>query len=233
MTTDLVTLIRSVVRDTLVGHRTASLGVVTKLHAHAADPDLSNGEVDLRLRDTGTELFRVPVVAPRIGTACPPNVGDLVVVHFLDGDINRALVHGAVHNDTQRPPPAKAQEFVHVSPDARSPGVRRAELTFPNGDSFTLDDVALTLEMGKTKVTIAHDGSVEIASAAKITLSSSAAAEIEAKGSLTLKAGGEVSVEGASVAITGKAGAKIDGGAKLDLKGGLVGIAGQTDFAPA
>lgn len=162
MTTDAITLIQAIIRDQLRSFKTAELGVVTAVYPHESGPDKNNYECDVRLRDSGLELKRVAVCTQRVGAAAIPNPEDLVLVQFLHGDVHSALVVGRVYNDQDRPPEAKPREFVYVSPDAAESGVRRLYLEFPNGNKLLLDDDKLFLEMGATKLTVRHDGEVEV-----------------------------------------------------------------------
>jgi phage baseplate assembly protein gpV len=164
MSNDTISLIQAVVRDQLRSFKTMELGVVTKLYSHESASDKNNYECDVRLRDSGLELKRVPVSTQRIGAVAIPNKDDLVLVQYLNGDIHSAVVAGRVYNDQDRPPEAKPHEFVYVSPDDPESGIRRAYLEFPKDNKLRLDDDKFVFEMGKTKVTIKHDGEVEVKS---------------------------------------------------------------------
>ncbi len=161
---DMVSLLQAVIRDQLQGFRTAELGVVTQVYSHVNTSDKNNYECDVRLRDSGLELKKIPTVTQRIGAVAVPNKDDLVMIQFLNGDIHSAFVTARVYNDTDRPPEAKPREFVYISPDKEEKGIRRVYMEFPNGNKFLLDDDKLVLEMGKTKVTINHDGAIELKS---------------------------------------------------------------------
>jgi phage baseplate assembly protein gpV len=165
MTSDAIDVIEAVIRDQLRGFKTAELGVVTALYPHESAGDKNNYECDVRLRDSGLELKRVPVGTQRIGGVAIPNIDDLVLVQFLGGDIHAGFIVGRFYNDKDRPPQAKAKEFVYVSPDAAESGVRRMYLEFPNGNTLTLDDDKLLIEMGQSTLTINHSGDIVVNSA--------------------------------------------------------------------
>jgi phage baseplate assembly protein gpV len=164
MSTDVVDLIQAVIRDQLRSFKTSELGVVTQVYSHESSSDKNNYECDVRLRDSELELKRVPVSTQRVGSVAIPNKDDLVLVHYLNGDIHSAVIIGRFYNDKDRPPQAKPHEFVYISPDKAESGIRRIYLELPNGNKFLLDDDKIELEMGKTKLTINHDGSVEVKS---------------------------------------------------------------------
>jgi hypothetical protein len=159
---DLVALVQAIVNDTLEGFRTAELGVVTTQHSHEAAADNHNYECDVQLRDSGLELKRVPIATHRVGAVAMPNAGDLVLVQFLNGDINSAVVTGRLHTDQVRSPEAKPAEHVYVCTDDEDSGIRRFYLELPKSNKLTVDDGKLALEMGKTTVTIENDGKVDI-----------------------------------------------------------------------
>ena len=238
---DLVDLIRAVVRDQLASVRVAELGVITETFPHADGGDSNNYECSVRLRDSGLELHRVPVATGRIGLAAIPNVDDLVLVSFVGGDIHGPVIVGRLYNDVDRPPEAKDHECVYVSPDAAESGVRRAALQFPNGNAVDLDDDAVVLTMGGTTVTVKHDGDVAIEAKGKVQVSSGGSTEVSsdgdisltASGGVTIKASRDVKIEGLSVSIKAQTTAKLEGGASANVKAPLVGVAGTTSFSPS
>jgi hypothetical protein len=162
MSADAVSLIQAIIREQLRAFKTTELGVVTNVYSHEADSDNSNYECDVRLRDSGLELKRVPVSTQRMGAVAIPNSDDLVLVQYLNGDIHSAIIAGRLYNDHDRPPQAKSGEFVYICPDDAQSGVRRIYLEFPNGNTLLLDDDKLVLQMGKSTITVKHDGDIEI-----------------------------------------------------------------------
>jgi phage baseplate assembly protein gpV len=233
MTADAVGVIRAVVREELRGFHFAELGVVTRAYPHESGSDANNYECDVRLRDTGLELRRLPVATSRLGVVAIPDPGDLVLVQFLRGDIHAAIVTGRLYNDAIRPPEARAREAVYVSAHPAESGVRRVYLELPNGNTLTIDDDALELEMGGTTLTIKHDGDVIVESRSKLTLRSQGDALLESQGKLELKAASDVSVKGLNVSLKAMANASIEATAAASLKGPSVKIAGMIDFSPA
>ncbi len=97
---------------------TVELGVVTAVFPHAADDDKDNYQCSVRLKNrkqpdgSDFELLRVPVATPYIGFAAIPNVGDLVLVSFIGGDINAPVITGRLYNDEDRPPANKSRELL-------------------------------------------------------------------------------------------------------------------------
>ena len=97
---------------------TTELGIVTAVFPHADEGDQDNYQCSVRLKnrkmpDGGDfELRKVPVATLYMGLACIPNVGDLVLVNFIGGDINAPVVTGRLYNDEDRPPANKKDEFL-------------------------------------------------------------------------------------------------------------------------
>jgi phage baseplate assembly protein gpV len=164
MNYDLVELIEAIVRHQLRAFRTAELGVVTHVYSHEQGGDKNNSECDVRLRDSDLELKRVPVCTGRVGAVAIPNPDDLVLLQYLNGDIQQAVITGRLYNDAVRPPQAKPHELVYICPDAAESGVRRLYLELPKNNTLLLDDDKLVLEMGRTRLTIKNDGEVELKS---------------------------------------------------------------------
>jgi phage baseplate assembly protein gpV len=195
---DLIGIIQATVRDELRGYRTAELGVVTDIHPHASAGDRNNDECDLRLRDSGLELKRVPVATQRIGAVAMPNVGDLVLVQFLAGDVHSAIVTGRLYNDEDRPPEADAHEAVYVSPDPAASGVRRFHGEFPKDNVVHLDDDELRIEMAGTTLQVKHDGDIVGTSSTKLVLTDGSSNSVTvdvAPGQVTVKGAVKVVVE--------------------------------------
>lgn len=237
---DLVEILQAVVRDELRSLRIAEAGVVTAIFPHESGSDSNNYQCSVKLRDSGLELPRVPVATARIGFAAIPSVGDLVLVHFVGGNLHGPVISGRLYNDVDLPPESKAAECVYVSPDAAQSGVRRLYLEFPNGNKLTLDDDKLLLEMGDTKLTINHAGDVELNSNAKVTIKSQGNMEfnsqgdisVTAGGSLSLKAQSDLKLEGLSAGMKAQTSAQVEGGASTTVKGPLLSLAGTTSFSP-
>ena len=84
--------------------RASLLGVVTEIFPHASEDDDNNYEVTVRLKHEDLELRRVPMAVGHIGIAVPPRLDDLVMVQFINGDINQPVVTGRFYHADERPP---------------------------------------------------------------------------------------------------------------------------------
>lgn len=207
MSAELLATIQAVVRHELARRCPAELAVVQEQHPHAADSDRDNYACTVVLRGSGLVLRRVPVATGRVGAAAIPAVGELVLVQFLGGDLNRPVITGSLYDDEDRPPAnADGQLVLHLPSGAgEDEAVRlvlstaeRRELSIALGGGLSLalrdDDPAVELEVdgGAAKLTIARDGGIKLESRGNIAIEG-AEVSVTATGKLTL--------DGASIAI--------------------------------
>jgi len=165
--TDPVTIIRAIVRDELKSVRLGDLAVVTSAFPHAAG-DANNYECNVRLREGNLELRKVPIATPHVGMVSAPQVGDLVLVSYVGGDPNRAIVIGRLYSDQARPPVHKDKEWWVESP-------LQGQKT-----SLAIDDKgAVVITAGKTVVKVNQDCKVEISGEEDL--------KVEVKGNVALK----------------------------------------------
>jgi phage baseplate assembly protein gpV len=229
---DVVGIIRSIIREELKSHRTTELGVVTKLFPHASDGDKNNYTCNVMLKDTGLELQNVGIATLRIGVAAIPDVNDLVLVQFIGGDINSAVVTGRVYNDENRPPVASEHEYVYVSPHDKDSSVRRVYLEFPNGNIFLLDDDKLEIEIGKNKVVVENSGDISVESSGKLKIEAKGDITVNTKGKLSLDASTDINISATNISIKSKASSSVEAGASTIVKGATVSLKGMTSFSP-
>lgn len=222
---DLIEILRAVIRDEMERRRAPELGIVTEVLARESESSDNNHQVKVRLRDSGVELQWVPVAVGRLGLSLLPQVGDLVLVVFVGGDLNSPVVVGSLYDAQVQPPVAKPAEVVYQPTDAQDASLRRFHLELANGSTLTIDEDKLTVALGGTEVVINRDGDVAIKSAAKLTIQTQGDMSLEASGNLDLKAQGNVTVSGVSATVEGQGSAK--------LKAPAVSLAGNTQFSPS
>jgi phage baseplate assembly protein V len=146
---ELISILRAIVRDELRSLRLGDLAVVSAVSPHSDEGDAHNHECDVKLREGGLELKRVPLATPHVGMASAPRVGELVLLSYVGGDPNRPIVVGRLYSDEARPPKHKADEW-------------RVEAT-PGGTSLAIDqEGSAILTAGKTLLTLKKDGTVEL-----------------------------------------------------------------------
>lgn len=219
----IVPVLRAIVRDELPAAGPIDLGTVTEVATNDGGSGDRNTEANVRLRGSALELQRVPVAAGRAGLSSVPRVGDLVVVAFVGGDLNAAVVLGTLHTDAVHPPDAKPQEVVYEVPDPAEAGVRRLAVLLPGGSTLTVEDDKVVIELSGSVVTI-DGGNVSVVADQGITLESKGDISIKAQGDLSLEAGASATLK-ASASLT----AESSGAAKL--KGATTTIAGVTSFS--
>jgi len=222
---ELIPMLRAIVREELTRYRMPELGIVSTSFPKTDDSGDGNHQVNVTLRGSGVELQRAPVAVGRAGWSALPRTGDLVVVAFVDGDLNAPVVLGTVYDNTLRPPKAEALELVYQPPDDEDSAVRRMHVELPGGSSITYGDDKLTITSGGTEVIVEKDGDVSIKSAGKVT--------IESQGDINLEAAGNVSIKAQQNATLQGLQASVEGQAKATVKGASVGINGMTSFNPS
>ena len=218
---DVITLLRAIVREELTRHRVPELGIVTEVFP--GDGGENNHQANVRLRSTGVELQRAPVAVGRLGFSLLPEVGDLVLLAFVEGDVNAPVVIGALYDSDRQPPEAGPLETVYKPPGDEDSSIRRLHVELPSGSTLTLDDDQLQIEGGGTKVVIRNDGDVTVTSAGKVTIEASGDITLDAGGNLQLSAQQNVTIKGLSSTLEGQADAKV--------KGPAVTLAGITSFS--
>ncbi len=212
MTLNLLETIQKIVRDELDRRRFAELAIVQETHPHSAEDDTDNYACTVVLRNSGLILKRVPLATDRIGHVAVPPVGALVLVHFLDGDLNGPVIGGSFYNDEDRPPPngddqaiwhlplgASEEEAVHA--ELHSGETRKLQINLGKGISLALQDaepgVVLNVGDGKAVFTIAADGGVTLESTGDLTIDAN---NIAVKGSeINMEASGNLNLKGATI----------------------------------
>ncbi|RKH68276.1 phage baseplate assembly protein V [Corallococcus llansteffanensis] len=146
---DLVTIIQAIVRAELELLRLGDVGVVTSAFPHA-EGDTHNHECDVKLREDGLELRKVPIATPHIGMVSAPAVGDLVLLSYVGGDPNRPIVVGRLYSEKTSPPEHAQDEWRVVSP--------------PGGKTSIAIDKAhsVVLTAGETVVTLLEGDTISI-----------------------------------------------------------------------
>jgi hypothetical protein len=167
---ELLELMRRVVREELAARRGPLLATVSAVYAHEDKDDARNYEADVRLKHEGLDLQRVPIAVSHVGVAAPPRVGDLVLVQFLDQDIQQPLVTGRFYHEEERVPLFKEDEvlFEHRLPDGTLNHLRFAA----DGTIYVQRDVTKPEDNSEFKAGIKIDpeGVIEVKTGDKVVL---------------------------------------------------------------
>jgi hypothetical protein len=161
-------LIRQVVREEMALFRGPLLATVGAVYAHEDADDTANFDADVTLKHDGLELKRVPLAVTHVGAAAPPRVGDLVLLEFLDHDVQQPLVVGRFYHDQERAPLFKEDEvlFEHRLPDGKLNHLRFAA----DGSIVLQRDVTKPADNSEfaAGVKIGADGTIEVKTGDKV-----------------------------------------------------------------
>jgi len=214
----MVEVIRKIVEAEIRKIHVAELGVVTSIFPHASDSDKDNYECNVKLKNTGLELQKVPVATQHIGLAHIPKVDEMVLVTFLNGDINAPILIGRMYTAEDRPPANDGEEIIYVPPYSENADLRRIHMELPSGIILSVTDDILNVEAGKTTLKINRDGNIEVESNEKVSITASGdmtftadKITIESKQDMNIKAG-------ANATIKGESGVKMESSATLEIK---------------
>jgi phage baseplate assembly protein gpV len=237
----IIETIQEIIRHELKSMRVAELGLVEAVYPHSTISDNDNYGCDVRLKNSGLLLRRVPLSTGRIGTVAAPNKGDLVMLAFVGGDINQPIVMGRMYNDIDRPPLSSSDEVVFRLPLAgaedesikaavrntrsKSPP-REMLIEMPPNIRVLITDGSVRATAGKTEMLLDQPGGSQgrvtvIAGSTKIIMNQDGDVSVEAAGSITLKAKGDLNLEGKNVSIKGQMKAKLEAGTQASLKAGM------------
>ncbi|MCD2344840.1 hypothetical protein LRH25_31445 [Ideonella azotifigens] len=214
---ELMDMVRRLVREELALRRGPQLATVTAISAHESDSDTNNYEADVRLKHDGLELPKVPIAVPHVGIAAPPRVGDLVLVEFLDMDLQQPLICGRFYHDQERAPLFKESDvlFEHRLPDGTLNHLRMAA----DGSLFLQRDVTKPEDNSECKAGLRIDpqGLIELKSGDDFVLT------IDPAGSITLQSKDkDVKIDCKTLTVTGDA--HVQGKITVDGDGKIAGI---------
>ncbi len=237
----IVDTIQEIIRHEMRAMRVAELGTVEAVYPHSSGGDNENYGCDVRLKNSGLLLKRVPIATGHIGTAAIPNIGDLVLLAFDKGEINQPIVIGRLYNERDRSPLNRPDEVIFRLPlaeaddktikaavrniAANSPP-REILVEMPPKITVRITDGTVRATAGKTEMMLDQpNGSggrvTVVAGRTKITMNQDGDVTVEAAGAMTLKAARDLTLEGLNVAIRGKVKTSVEAGTEATLKGNL------------
>ena len=164
---------------------TTELGIVTAVFPHAAENDKHNYQCSIKLKNKKLpngkdfELRQVPLTTPHLGQANIANVGDLVLVTFIGGNINAPVIIGRLYNDEDRPPINKPQEFL-------------LQHNQKEGGKLKIDEegaIEVSSKNDKNKITVDDEQIIAANEKCSVTLKGEDASIANEKCSVTLKGG--------------------------------------------
>jgi len=238
--TSIVETIQKIVRSELRSVGIAELGVVDAVSAHKDAGDNDNYGCDVRLKNTGLLLKRVPITTGHLGSVAIPNVGDLVLLTFAKGDMNQPIVVGRLYTDDDRPPVNTGNELImhlplHAEDNqaiktairniADNDPAREMLAEMPPKISVRITDGTVHATAGKSQMKLDQPdgggGTVTVlAGGTKITMNQDGDVVVEAEGDLTLRAKGAMELHaGTNLIMKAGTNAQLKAGASLALQG--------------
>ncbi len=234
----IVSTLQEIVRHELRGLRVTELGVVEAVLPHRAADDNDNYGCDVRLKNSGLLLKRVPVLTGHVGTAAIPNVGDLVLLAFDKGDVNQPVIVGRLYDDRDRPPLNKPDEVIFRLPLDKPDGKtikgairnhpdqsppREIVFEMPPKITVRITDGTVRATAGKTEMKLDQPdnggGTVTVmAGRTKITMNQDGDVTVEAAANMTLKAAKDLTLEGLNVKVKSKLKTEIEAGLQASIK---------------
>jgi uncharacterized protein involved in type VI secretion and phage assembly len=228
MSSNIVEVIRNIAQMEIKKIHTTELGIVTSVFPHASDSDKDNYECNIRLKDKGVELRKVPVATQQIGFVNILHTGDLVLVSFIGGNINSPIIVGRLYNETDRPPTSEQEEIVYKPPYTKDTNLRRLNIVLPEGTvNVEFHDDMISVIVGKSSITATDTGEIQIKSEGiqqKISIIADGDVSIEAQ-NISIKSRMETTIEsGTGMAIKSDALANIESTGPMTLKGAIINI---------
>ncbi|HEU0292206.1 MAG TPA: hypothetical protein VFR47_05695 [Anaerolineales bacterium] len=237
--TTVIDTIQQIIRHELQGLRVADLGVVEEVYPHSSADDTDNYGCDVRLKNSGLLLKRVPIATGHIGTVAIPNKGDLVLLTYDRGDVNQPFVIGRLYNDGDRSVLNKPDEVIFRLPLAEDDektikaAIRNhqsdsppREIIFEMPPKITVrvTDGTVLATAGKTEMKLDQPGDsggkvTVVAGRTKITMDQDGDLTVEAAGAMTLKATKDITLEGLNITLKSTSKTSIDAGTSVEVKG--------------
>ena len=234
----IVGMIRDLVRLELQSLRLSEPGTVEAVYPHTDADDSDNYGCDVRLKNSGLLLRRVPIATGHVGTAAIPNVGDLVMLQYWYGDVNQPIVVGRLYTDDDRPPLNKPNEVIfrlplHAGDDkAIRAAIRNIEDDDPPRElllelspkvAVRVTDDTVKATAGKTEMTLDQPGSsggvvTVVAGRTKLTMNQDGDVKVESVGAMEINAGRDLTIGAQSITIEAQGSLALKAGASAQLK---------------
>ena len=244
----MVEVIQSIVEAEIRKIHLTELGMVTSIFSHAGESDKENYECNIQLKNRDLELRKVPVATQIIGLSNIPKVGDMVVITYVNGNINAPIIIGRLYTDEDRPPVSSGEEVVYVPPYSKNSDLRRFAMELPSGVKITINDDLVGISAGGTTLRINRGGNVEVQSAKEVKIvakedmsilaknlsitteeafqvSVGTSSDISVVETMALAVGDKFNVDvGSDLKVTAGATGKIETGTDLEIKAGANGV---------
>ena len=238
----IVGTLRDIIRLEMQSLRLAELGVVSAIHPHRSDDDSDNYACDVTLKNSGLVLVRVPIATGHVGTVAIPNVGDLVLINYVHGDVNQPILTGRLYNDEDRPPvndanevifrlPLKAADNKTIKADVRNlqdqDPPREILVEMPPKIALHLTDGTVRATAGKTELTLDQPGGTGgtvtvLAGRTKITMNQDGDVKVESAGAMEIKAARDLDISAINIKVSAQAKLELTAGASAKVQANAV-----------
>jgi phage baseplate assembly protein gpV len=240
----IVSTIQKIVRHEMRSLRVSELGIVEAVYPHSGNGDSDNYGCDVRLKNSGLLLRRVPIATGHIGTVAIPNVDDLVLLAFDKGDVNQPIVIGRLYNNADRPPLNNPDEVIFRLPLAEDDdktvkaAIRNVQagappreiiIEMPPKITVRITDGTVQATAGKTEMVLDQSNSgsgtvTVVAGRTKITMNQDGDVTLEAAGAAQFTASGDLTLKGKNIKIKGDMNVNVEAGMQAELKGQMMTI---------
>lgn len=203
-------------------------GVVKKISGDPADG--FRVQVTVPTFDTETDGIWARIcqfyASNQFGVFFMPEIGDEVIVGFVNSDTSRPVILGSVYSSKQPPP------YEHTTENNTKAFITRSKLKIefdddqqtltvctPTGNQLVLNenDQSVTLEDQNNNCLKMSEEGIELSSPSSISFKADGDVTINAGGNLELAATGDANVEGLNVSCTAKTGFTAKGAASAEL----------------
>lgn len=230
----IIEVIRRIAESEVRKMHIAELGIVTSVFPHSEDSDKDNYECSVKLKDKEVELRKVPVATQHIGLANILHVGDLVLLSFVNGNINSPIIVGRLYNDEDRPPLSKEEEIIYKPPYSKNTQLKRLNIVLPESTvTINIHDDRLSIIAGKSSISANSAGEIVVRSTQNIDSGESSSItlddkgisidtdfdiQIHSKGNTTIECEGDLSFKGQTISSESSQTMNIKSGLTMNIQ---------------
>lgn len=158
MSAGIIDIVRRVVGEEMALARGSLLGVVSAVFPNEDAKNNNNYEINVRLKHEDLELQKVPVAVSHVGFAAPPRAGELVLVQFINGDLNQPVITGRFYTDEALAPLFKEDEILFEQRIGGGDSLNHFRFT-PDGTIILQRDVTKPEDNSEARTSVKIDGS--------------------------------------------------------------------------
>lgn len=186
MSAGIIDIVRRVVSEELAHSRGNLLGVVSAVFPNDDAKENNNYEINVRLKHEDLELRRVPMAVSHVGFAAPPRAGELVLVQFINGDINQPVITGRFYTDEALAPLFREDDILFEQRVGGGDSLNHFRFT-PDGTILLQRDVKKPKDNSEAATSVRIDGesgdlTIKMGDTVTVTLKNDTEIVIETKG---------------------------------------------------